>query len=359
MDVGVRSFQTKSKKVTILDAPGHKEFIPNMIAGAAVADVGLLVINSVEGEFEKGFRDDCQTKEHVILAKSLGITSIIVAVNKLDCCEWSDIRFNTIKTQLTPFLVKSGFKTNAITYVPCSGLFGINLVENKSDDLKKWYTGISLVDAIDQTTPPERPINEPFILPISDVYKDSQSGLGNCVAGRIERGFVSKTDNLLVLPINEICQVKNIRFQGQNVEYATAGQNVDIGIINANFANIFNGCVLCDPEVPVSVVTEFVGQILTFSEMPILRGQQVTFHAQAINEQATIVKLVTLLNPKTLEPTKSNPKCLLKQTMANVLIKVEKPVCLTLFSNCRPLGRFTLRDRGKTLAAGLVVKFEK
>jgi elongation factor 1 alpha-like protein len=357
IDVGVRSFQTKTKKITILDAPGHKEFIPNMITGAAVADVGLLVINSIEGEFEKGFRDDSQTKEHVILAKSLGVASIIVAINKLDCCSWSEKRFNDIKSQLSPFLLKSGFKSGQLKFIPCSGLLGINLVQNNCEDLKKWYNGVSITEAIDQTIPPERPILEPFILPVSDVYKDSQSGMGICVAGRVERGFVAKGDNLLVLPTNEICQVKSIKFQTQHVDHVSAGQNVDIGLINVNFNSLFSGCVLCDPENPVSLVQEFTGQILTFSEMPLLRGQQVTFHLQALNEQATVVKLINILNPKTLEPEKTNPKCLLKQTMATVLVRVEKQICATLFSNCRALGRFTLRDKGKTLAAGIITKF--
>jgi elongation factor 1 alpha-like protein len=357
IDVGVRSFQTQNKKVTILDAPGHKEFIPNMITGAAVADVGLLVINSIEGEFEKGFRDDSQTKEHVILAKSLGITSLIVAVNKLDCCAWSEKRFNDIKSQLSPFLQKSGFKNTQVKFIPCSGLLGINLTQNNCEDLKKWYNGVSITEAIDQVVPPERPILEPFILPVSDVYKDSQSGMGICVAGRVERGFVAKGDNLLVLPTNEICQVKSIKFQNQHVDYVHAGQNVDIGLINVNFNSLFSGCVLCDPENPVSLVQEFTGQILTFSEMPLLRGQQVTFHLQSLNEQATVVKLINILNPKTLEAEKTNPKCLLKQTMATVLVRVDKQICATLFTNCRALGRFTLRDKGKTLAAGIITKF--
>lgn len=369
IDVGVRSFQTSTKNVTILDAPGHKEYIPNMITGAAVADVGILVINALEGEFEKGFRDDSQTKEHVILAKSLGVSSLIVAVNKLDMCQWSEARFVDIKTQLHPFLTKSGFKKDNIAYIPCSGLYGINLItglKTKNNDstqesiekLKKWYTGPTVIDAIDSIPPPDRTLDGPLVLPINDIYKDTQSGMGICVAGRVERGYMARTDNVLVLPINEVAQVKLIKYQGLPVEQVMAGQNVDVALINVQLSSLYTGCVLCDPEAPVVVGQSFVGQILTFAEMPILRGQHVTFHLQAVNESAVVSKLVNIINPKTNEVEKVNPKCLTKQTMATVVVRVDKPICLALFSQCRALGRFTLRDKGKTLAAGIITSFD-
>eukprot|EP01127_Copromyxa_protea_P018004 TRINITY_DN5576_c0_g1_i1.p1 TRINITY_DN5576_c0_g1~~TRINITY_DN5576_c0_g1_i1.p1 ORF type:complete len:656 (-),score=153.87 TRINITY_DN5576_c0_g1_i1:283-2250(-) len=276
IDVSVNSFQTKTKQITLLDAPGHKDFVPNMISGAAQADVAVLVINASDGEFERGFKDDGQTKEHVVLAKSLGVSFLIVAINKLDSVDWSETRYNELIEAVSPFLRRTGFPASSVIYIPCSGLVGENLTSQNSELLKAWYKGPTLIDAIDQLKPPVRAVENPCRFVVSDVYRDNLSGMGVCVGGKVESGFLAKKDQLLVLPINELCTIKTIKFHNDSVEYAAAGSNIDIGLLNIEMNMLQVGSVLCDPLDPIPLVTSFKAQIITFNpQPPILRGTQV------------------------------------------------------------------------------------
>eukprot|EP00003_Mantamonas_plastica_P011739 TRINITY_DN2156_c0_g1_i2.p1 TRINITY_DN2156_c0_g1~~TRINITY_DN2156_c0_g1_i2.p1 ORF type:complete len:483 (+),score=168.05 TRINITY_DN2156_c0_g1_i2:1019-2467(+) len=185
IDVGVRSFETDSKEITLLDAPGHRDFIPNMINGASQADVAILVVNAAEGEFESGFHDGGQTKEHAMLVRSLGVSDLVVAVNKMDIVDWSQERYLSIVAEVSEFLKSSGFK-DEVDFVPVSGFTGENLVANTADALKEWYDGPTLLERIDKFSPPLRPLDIPLRMPISDLYK----GSGNTVVviGRVESG---------------------------------------------------------------------------------------------------------------------------------------------------------------------------
>jgi len=329
-----------------------------MITGAAQADAAVLVLNADEGAFEAGFKQDGQTREHVLLAKSLGVESMVVAVNKLDLVDWSQKRYKEVVEKITEFLTKSGFK-NKISFVPCSGFSGENLisVSKTNSKLKAWYNGPSLIDKIDAIEPPQRDFDNFFRFIVSDVYKDAVSGMGVAVGGRIEGGFVSRGDKLLLQPLNEIVTVKVIKFQGNQVEYATAGYNVDIGIVGVEHTQISLGSVLCDPMSPIHICSKFKSQILTFSlTIPILRGSQVMLHIQNLNQPATITKILHTLDKRTGEISIKKPKCLGPQSTAVVVIQLERPVCLELYSKYKQLGRFTLRDAGKTIGAGIVTK---
>ena len=228
IDVAVSSFETEHKIVTLLDAPGHRDFVPNMINGTAQADVAILVINSTKGEFETGMKVDGQTREHIILAKSLGISEIIVAVNKLDTEDWSEERYNFIHGDLKKTLNKCGYKDSRIRWLPCSGLEGVNLHET-NQDLIPWYNGKCLLDLIDETSARVKDYDKPFRMIVSDMYKDKYQ-LGDTVSGKIQAGIVSSKDTVLVLPQKEYIKVKGIRYQDNMVNYSFAGQNVDIGI---------------------------------------------------------------------------------------------------------------------------------
>lgn len=208
MDVGQSRFETPGRAVTLLDAPGHRDFIPNMISGAYQADVAILVVNATTGEFEAGFDAGGQTREHALLVRSLGVSQLAVAVNKLDTVKWSEERFQEVRAKLKAFLKTVGFRDADVAYVPCSGFTGDNLV--KASAHLPWHQGPTLVQAIDAFKPPQRLVEKPFRLSVSDVYK-AQSANGFVVAGRIESGFVQKDDKALISPANELVSVKQGR----------------------------------------------------------------------------------------------------------------------------------------------------
>lgn len=357
-DVAVTSFETKRQRVTLLDAPGHRDFVPNMITGAAQADAAVLVLNSIEGEFEVGFTDDGQTKEHVLLAKALGVNSLIVAVNKMDQIGWSQERYQFICDTVAPYLRKSGFGKDRVSFLPISGYTGDNLAEVKASELAAWYSGPSLLTLIDALEPPPRPLQQATRLVVGDVYRDSQGGLGSAVSGKLEAGYLAKGDRLLVQPANELCTVKALRMHDETVEHVGAGQNVEVGITGVDLAQLAIGSILSDPLAPVPMVARFKAQLITFASLsfPLLKGSQVTFHFHHIQLPATVAKLLATLDPRSGAVKQRLPKALASQCSAVVVLQLERPVCLDLFSACKPLGRFTIRDQGKTLAAGIVTK---
>jgi elongation factor 1 alpha-like protein len=208
MDVAQNAFETDHKQVVLLDAPGHKDFIPNMITGAAQADAAVLVVDATRGEFETGFEMGGQTREHALLLKSLGVNQLLVAVNKLDNEQWSKDRFNDVQTKLKLFLKQAGYKTSEVPFVPCSGLAGENLCKRSTlTDLTDWYKGPSLLELIDSLKPPERPLDKALRMCVNDVFKGAASSLFS-VSGRVEAGAVKVGQKIVVMPANEACSVK-------------------------------------------------------------------------------------------------------------------------------------------------------
>ncbi|KAL1130933.1 hypothetical protein AAG570_012174 [Ranatra chinensis] len=356
MDVGQSKFETDSKIVTLLDAPGHKDFIPNMITGAAQADVALLVVDSTRGEFETGFESGGQTREHALLVRSLGASQLCVVVNKLDTVGWSEERFLEISNKLGSFLKQAGFRERDVTFVPCSGLTGENLTEPCTEPaLTKWYKGLTLLEVIDKFKCPERPISKPFRLSVNDIFKGTGSGF--CVSGRVETGMVQSGDKVLIQPQNETALVKALMIADVPTMTAFAGDCVTVTIANFDQQNIAVGYILCDPLSPVPVTSKFEARIVIFNtKVPITRGYPVLLHLQSLSEQAVITKLVAQLNKSSGEVVKRKPKCLLRNNNAVVVIETSRPICLELYRDIKELGRFMLRVGGVTIAAGLVTQ---
>lgn len=359
MDVGRAQFETKTKKVIILDAPGHADFIPNMITGAGQADVALLVVDATRGEFESGFDFGGQTREHALLVRSLGVSQLAVAVNKLDTTNWSQERFNEITKKLKFFLKQAGFKDSDVTYVPCSGLTGENLVKQPTEaELLKWYKGPCLLEVIDKFNVPERPVSKPLRLSVNDVYKGTGSGF--CVAGRIENGMISKGDKVLVCPTKEMAEVRNVSINEMTSNVAFAGDQVSVTISGVDMLNVAVGYVLSDPVQQVPVTTKFEARIVVFNvKVPITRGYPVLIHHQSLVESANIVKLKALLNKSTGELMKKNPRVLGHNCVAVVDIEVCRPICVERYKDVKELGRVMLRVAGTTIAAGLVTDILK
>lgn len=356
MDVAQSKFDTPHRSVTLLDAPGHKDFIPNMITGAAQADVAVLVLDSTRGEFETGFEAGGQTREHTMLIRSLGVSQLAVAVNKLDNVNWDQERYKEIVSKLSAFLKQAGFKESEVQFVPCSGLTGENLIKPPElPELKKWYSGPCLVDVIDCFKPPERPVSKPLRFCISDVFKGMGSGF--CVSGRIEAGYVQNGDKVLVMPAAEQATVKGMTIDETTVQHSFAGDHVTLQLSGVDINNVTTGCVVCDIARPVKVSARFQARLVIFNiTVPITKGFPVILHYQSMSEQAFVKKLISQLHRSTGQVVKKKPRCLTKNSSAVVEIEVMKPICLEVYKDFKELGRFMLRSSGSTIAAGLVTE---
>uniref|UniRef100_A0A1A7WXW2 HBS1-like protein n=1 Tax=Iconisemion striatum TaxID=60296 RepID=A0A1A7WXW2_9TELE len=359
MDVGMTKFETNSKVVTLMDAPGHKDFIPNMITGAAQADVAVLVVDASRGEFEAGFEAGGQTREHALLVRSLGVTQLAVAVNKMDQVNWQQERFQEITSKLGHFLKQAGFKESDVFYIPTSGLSGENLVTRSSaSQLTSWYSGPSLLEQIDAFKAPQRSVDKPFRLCVSDVFKDQGSGF--CVTGKIEAGYIQTGDKILAMPPNETCTVKGITLHDEALDWAAAGDHISLTVTGMDIIKINVGCVFCNPKEPIRACTRFRARILLFNiEVPITQGFPVLLHYQTVSEPATIRKLISVLHKSSGEVLKKKPKCLSKGMNAIVEIQTQRPVSLELYKDYKELGRFMLRYVGSTIAAGVVTEIKE
>jgi len=360
IDVAQDSFATPHRQFTLLDAPGHRDFIPNMISGASQADVAILVIDAIKGAFEAGFGQSGQTREHAILVRSLGVQQLVVVVNKIDAINYDQGRFNEIADTLRPFLTSSGFDQSKITFVPCGAAVGENLAARLPiSPLSTWYQGPTLVQVLDQLEPPIRQLNAPLRIPITNVFRAGQtaisSGIG--VSGRLLTGVVTVGDRLSVIPGDESGIVKAIEYDGDSVPWAVAGSSVTLFLSNIemNFINI--GAVLCSSNVPVTTTTSIVAQVLVFEpSLPILAGTTLDLYHHSSHLSVTVTDLIATLNIKTGGILKKKPRVLSKGSTAKIQIGFSTPIAMEIFANNRDLGRILLRLNGETVAGGIVLE---
>ncbi|KAH6590461.1 hypothetical protein BASA50_009436 [Batrachochytrium salamandrivorans] len=366
IDVAVSKFETPKYLFTLLDAPGHKDFIPNMISGASQADVAVLVVDSIQGEFESGFDNGGQTREHAILLRSLGVRQLIVAVNKLDAMDWSLSRFEDVVAQLIPFLTQVGFKQQQVTFVPCSGFTGENLQKRQADALCKWYSGPTLVEALDSFTIPVRAVDRSFRLSIQDLFKGAMgagSGGDVTVSGRIEAGSIQLGETVVAMPIGESGQVRAIEVDGTGVAWASAGDHVSISFSGLDIQQLSMGDILCEPAAPVPVTNHFRAQIVTLDiTTPLTIGVPIVIHHLGRSEAGFLTRLDSILDKATGQVIKKHPRVLTKNMTAVVEIRTQRLICLEPFQTTKELGRFMLRSSSVTVAAGVVLdilSFEK
>ncbi|XP_060660047.1 protein HBS1 [Drosophila nasuta] len=356
MDVGQSRIETATKIVTLLDAPGHKDFIPNMISGATQADVALLVVDATRGEFESGFELGGQTREHAILVRSLGVNQLGVVINKLDTVGWSEERFQEIVHKLKAFLKQAGFKESDVSFTPCSGLTGENLTKRAQEPaLKSWYSGSHLLDVIEHFKVPERAIDRPLRMSVSDIYKGTGSGF--CISGRIETGVLCLNDKVLVGASREQAQVKALTMDELTQTSVFAGDQISVTLAGVDINNITVGCIICDPQLPIPVTTRFQCRIIVFNvKVPITMGYPVLLHHQSLIEPAVVCKLTASIHKSTGEVVKKKPRCLGNNSCALVEVETSRPICIERYSDFKELGRVMLRVAGVTIAAGMVTK---
>ncbi|KAM7267964.1 hypothetical protein ACFE04_010130 [Oxalis oulophora] len=359
MTVAIAFFDTKKYHVVILDSPGHKDFVPNMISGATQADAAILVIDASVGSFEAGLDSSKgQTKEHAQLIRSFGVDQIIVVVNKMDVVEYSKDRFDLIKNQLGTFLRSVNFKDSSVLWIPVSAMENQNLAASPSDErLSSWYRGPYLLDAIDSLQPPTRDFSKPLMMPICDVIKSSTAQGGISAVGKLEAGALRSGVKVLVMPSGEVGTVRSLERDSQTCTVARAGDNVNVTLQGVDATQVSAGGVLCHPDFPIAFARHLELKVVILDvQVPILIGSQLEFHVHHAKEAASVVRLVSLLDSKTGKPGKKNPRILTSKQSAVIEVRLEEPVCVVEFSKCKGLGRVSLRCLGKTVAAGIVTK---
>ncbi|CAI9270748.1 unnamed protein product [Lactuca saligna] len=356
VEVGRAHFETETTRFTILDAPGHKSYVPNMIMGASQADIGVLVISARKGEFETGYERGGQTREHVQLAKTLGVTKLLVVVNKMDdpTVNWSKERYNEIESKMVPFLKSSGYNVKKdIQFLPISGLFGTNMQTRMDKKVCPWFSGQCLFEALDVIEVPLRDPTAPFRMPIIDKFKD----MGTVVMGKVESGSIREGNNLLIMPNKVQVKVLALFMDEDRVRSAGPGENLRVRVSGIEEEDILSGFVLCSIEKPIPVVHEFIAQlqILELLENAIFTaGYKAILHIHSVVEECEIIELMHQLDPKTRKPMKK--KVLFVKNGAAVIcrIQVTNMICIEKFTDFQQLGRFTLRSEGKTVAIGKV-----
>ncbi|TEB35390.1 EF Tu GTP binding domain-containing protein [Coprinellus micaceus] len=369
MDIALQILSTPNRQITVLDAPGHKDFIPNMISGASQADCALLVIDSTVGEFESGFERGGQTREHLLLVRSLGVSQVIVAVNKLDAVNWSKARYDEIKEQIKPFLVQSGFHPSKTSFIPVGAMQGVNLIAidmPEAGDLRQWYSGPTLVSLLDKLEPPTRDIDSPLRLPLANVFKGQ--GQGAAVSGRIITGIVQVGEKLRVLPGDETGVVRSIEVDEENVPWAAAGSNVNIQLTSIDPVNLIIGSVLCPLDSLVPLATSFLARVIVFDiQVPITTGASIEVYHHSRDVPATATKLLATLDRANGKTIKANPRVITKGTSAELQLtlrstsvsgapSVVRGIPMELFSANKDMGRILIRRGGETIAAGIVLE---
>ncbi|XP_065337939.1 eukaryotic peptide chain release factor GTP-binding subunit ERF3A [Cloeon dipterum] len=356
VEVGRAFFETEGKHFTILDAPGHKSFVPNMIGGAAQADLAVLVISARKGEFETGFDRGGQTREHAMLAKTAGVRHLVVLINKMDdpTVEWSEERYNECRDKLMPYLKKLGFNPQKdLTFMPCSGLTGLGLKEKIDENLCPWYRGEAFIPYIDQLPSLGRTNEGPFMMPVVDKYKD----MGTVVMGKVESGEARKGQSLLLMPNRTPVIVDQLWSDDEEVTSVSSGENVKIKLKGIEEEDVSPGFVLCDANNPTKTGRIFDAQVVILEHKSIIcAGYSAVMHIHCVAEEVTVKALICLVDKKTGDKSKTRPRFVKQDQVVIMRLECAGVICLEPFKLFPQMGRFTLRDEGKTIAIGKVLK---
>lgn len=355
IDLAHKKFETTSHVFTIIDAPGHKDFIKNMITGASQADAAVLVVSANPGDGVQA-----QTKEHVFLARTLGVQQLIIAINKMDMAKWDQKRFDQVKTEVSALLKSVGYKPDTVTFVATASFPGDNIVK-KSANLP-WYTGPTLLEAIDALKEPEKPIHLPLRMPIQDVY--NITGIGVVPVGRIETGIMKVGDKVIIVPGREgkgvPGEIKTIEMHHEMMQTAEPGDNVGINVRGVGKKDIARGDVLGPSDNPPQSVTEFKAQIVVLNHPSVITvGYTPVFHIHTAQVACKIEAIEKKLNPATGEVLAENPDFIKNGDAAIVRIKPIQPLVVETQKTIPQLARFAVRDSGATVAAGMCIEVVK
>jgi len=353
IDVAYLKFETPKYSFTIIDAPGHRDFVKNMITGASQSDAAILLISAKRGEFEAGIGSGGQTREHAFLAYTLGVNQIVVAINKMDdaSVDWKEERYNEVKNEMARMLKISGFNPARIHFVPTSGWTGDNLSE-RSENMP-WYKGPTLFEALDEMEVPAKPTKKPLRIPIQDIY--TITGIGSVPVGRVETGILKEGDELVFMPMNVKGQVKTIETHHVMVKEALPGDNIGFNVRGISKKDVHRGDVAGHSASPPTVAKEFLGQIIVIHHpTAIAAGYSPVLHSNTGQISCRFKELVAKLDPRTGQIVEKNPSFLKTGDGAIVLFEPIQPISIETYKEFPELGRFAVRDMGTTVAAGVV-----
>ncbi|KAJ2890615.1 translation elongation factor EF-1 alpha [Coemansia aciculifera] len=369
IDIALWKFETSKFVVTVIDAPGHRDFIKNMITGTSQADCAILIIAGGVGEFEAGISKDGQTREHALLAFTLGVKQLIVAVNKMDSVKYDAARFQEISKEVATFIKKVGYNPKAVAIVPISGWVGDNMLE-KTENMP-WYkgwtkevkagtqTGFTLVEAIDAIEPPVRPSDKALRLPLQDVYKIG--GIGTVPVGRVETGVIKAGMVVTFAPANVTTEVKSVEMHHEVLVEGVPGDNVGFNVKNVSVKDIRRGNVCSDSKNnPAKAAASFNAQVIVLNHPgQISAGYAPVLDCHTAHIACKFAELLEKIDRRTGKVTEENPKFVKSGDAAIVKMIPSKPMCVEAFTEFPPLGRFAVRDMRQTVAVGVIKSVEK
>ncbi|MEM3616922.1 MAG: translation elongation factor EF-1 subunit alpha [Candidatus Bathyarchaeia archaeon] len=358
IDLRFLKFETKKYYFTIIDAPGHRDFVKNMITGASQADGAILFVSAKRGEFEAGIGPGGQTREHAFLAFTLGVNQLVVAVNKMDdpTVNWSQERYNEVKNEVARMLKMVGYKVEKVPFVPTSGWTGDNLV--KPSEKMPWYKGPTLIEALDTFEIPPKPLDKPLRVPIQDVY--SITGVGTVPVGRVETGVLKEGDMVVFMPANKQGEVKSIEMHHTRIPRAEPGDNIGFNVRGVAKTDIRRGDVCGHVNNPPTVAREFIGQIIViYHPTAIAAGYTPVLHYHTGQMACRFTELIRKIDPRSGQVVEEKPSFLKTGDAALVRMEPLRPIAIETYSEFSELGRFAVRDMGTTIAAGIVKEITK
>jgi len=380
IDIALWKFETTKYYVTVIDAPGHRDFIKNMITGTSQADCAILIIAAGTGEFEAGISKDGQTREHALLAYTLGVRQIIIAINKMDNADWAESRFNEIVKEVSGFIKKVGYNPKTVAFVPISGFNGGNMIDTDSaSKVCPWYkgwekegkndqgakvtkTGKTLLEAIDAIDPPTRPTDKPLRLPLQDVYKIG--GIGTVPVGRVETGIIKAGMVVTFAPAGVTTEVKSVEMHHEQLVEGVPGDNVGFNVKNVSVKEIRRGNVAGDSKNdPPKGAESFNAQVIVLNHPgQVGAGYAPVLDCHTAHIACKFSELMEKIDRRTGKSIENNPKFIKSGDAAIVKMIPSKPMCVEAFTDYPPLGRFAVRDMRQTVAVGViksVIKSEK
>lgn len=369
IDIALWKFETPKYHVTVIDAPGHRDFIKNMITGTSQADCAILIIAAGVGEFEAGISKDGQTRQHALLAFTLGVQQLIVAVNKMDSVKWSQDRFEEIKKEVSNFIKKVGYNPKKVPFVPISGWNGDNMIEASTNC--PWYKGWTketksgsakgktLLEAIDAVEVPKRPTSKPLRVPLQDVYKIG--GVGTVPVGRVETGVMKPGMTVLFAPVGVTSEVKSIEMHHVSLPEAIPGDNIGFNVKNVSVKEVKRGFVASDAKNdPAKGCAFFNAQVIILNHPGhIQAGYSPVVDCHTAHIACKFEELIEKIDRRTGKKTEDHPKSIKRGDAAMVKMVPSKPMVVESFKDYPPLGRFAVRDMRQTVAVGVVRSVEK